>query len=68
MKKYLENKSWRTTALGVVAMVWAIRAGYVVWVHGQNLSFNLFYVETGPVALLIVGWALLHARDHRCKP
>ncbi len=67
MKTYLAGKSWRTTSLGIVAIAVGLRSGWVLWVHSQTVWFNLTYVEPGPLALLIVGWALIHARDHRAK-
>lgn len=67
MKTILAGKSWRTTTLGIVAIGIGLRSGWVLWVHGQTLMFNLTYVEPAPLALLIVGWALIHARDHRAR-
>jgi len=66
LSKFL-GSSWRTTGLGIVAIIIGLRSASVLWVHSQTLYFNVFYVIPGPLALLIVGWALIHARDHRAK-
>jgi hypothetical protein len=63
----MKTKSWRTTILGVIAILIGLHAAQLVWVHGQTIWFNLFYVESGPLALIITGWGLIHACDHRAK-
>jgi hypothetical protein len=57
--------SWRTTSLGVVSILIGLRSAWLVWVPTQTIEFNLFYVLPGSMALIILGWALIHARDHR---
>jgi hypothetical protein len=63
--KKLLGHSWRTSALGIVAILLGLRAGYLLWNTTQTFWFNVYYVETGPISLLIVGWALLLAHDHK---
>jgi hypothetical protein len=61
--KRLFGESWRTSLLGIVCILWGLRSAWVVWVPSQTLKFNLLYVLPGQISLIIVGWALLHARD-----
>jgi hypothetical protein len=74
----MKNKSWRTTTLGIVAILFGLYTGWVAWIPyspGAVLRetfwtkawWNLVYVEPSHICLIIVGWALIHARDHRCQ-
>jgi len=67
MKNYLKNKSWITTTLGVIAILWGLRSAFVLYVHTQTVWFNLIYVLPGAMAMIFAGWIGIHARDHRCK-
>lgn len=63
----MNTKSWRTTLLGLLAIILGIWSFSIHWVPYQTVRFNLLYAETAPLTMIILGWALLHARDHRCK-
>jgi hypothetical protein len=68
MKKILIKlfgQSYRTSLLGIASIAMGLRSWHLVWVHEQTVSFNVFYVGSGPLALIFLGWALLHARDHK---
>jgi len=70
MKKFISkffNGSWRTTLLGLGSMAFGLHSFILQWVHGQTLYFNLYYVETAPIAVILMGIGLLHAKDHKCK-
>ena len=62
----LQNKSWRTSSLGVLAIVCGIRLGALLYVPANTIWFNLVYVLRGPELFIIVGIGLIHARDHSC--
>lgn len=70
LKNYIEKifgASWRTTILGIFCILLGLRSACVVWVPSQTIKFNLLYVLPGQISLIVVGWALLHARDHRAS-
>lgn len=57
--------SWRTTLLGLACLLIGLRSAWVLWVPNQSIRFNVLYVLPGSLAMMIVGWALIHARDHQ---
>lgn len=70
MKNYLKNylKSLArhriTSSLGIAAIGWGIWIANFTYVPYQSLHFNLCYVWSNPIALMIAGLALLHCKDH----
>jgi hypothetical protein len=61
MKKIMRH--WKTSALGVCAIVGGSWSMDVTYVSTNTLYFNVCYVWPGAIALLIVGVALLLAAD-----
>jgi len=63
----MKKTSWRTTAFGILAIIWGLWLAHILWVHGQTIYFNLVYTMPQPTLFVIVGIGLIHARDHKCK-
>ena len=63
----MKNQSWRTTTLGIIAIVFALWLMKVNYVPSQTLYFNLAYVWPAELAIIIAGIGLIHARDHKCQ-
>lgn len=58
-------KSWRTTLFGLAAIayaLWLLKDTYVPW---QTWRFNLAHVWPTPIALILIGIGLIHAKDHK---
>jgi multisubunit Na+/H+ antiporter MnhG subunit len=71
VKKHLHGRSWKTTTVGIIVIIFGLVAFSIHWVPMQlgtfkELYFNLFYAEIGPIAILCAGFALILARDHSC--
>jgi hypothetical protein len=62
------HQSWRTTHLGVACIAGAIFWAWMLFVPSQSVYFHLCYVWRAPIVLILVGWALIHARDHKAGP
>ena len=65
----MKNKSWRTTSLGIACILLGLHSFFALWlpIKFDAVWFNLVHVENGPIALIVVGIGLIHARDHKCK-
>lgn len=64
MRKIL-GTSWRTSALGLVAILWGLWLAHIMWVPQQTVYFNLVYALGVPILFVLVGVGLMHARDHK---
>jgi hypothetical protein len=60
-------KSWRTTTLGVFAILFGLWLAHVTYVPSNTLKFNVIYVWPSSIALVLAGIGLVHARDHKFK-
>jgi hypothetical protein len=60
-------KSWRTTTLGMAAILLGLWVMRVTYVPSNTLYFNIVYVWPGAWALIISGIGLVNARDHKYK-
>ena len=67
--KIMKSKSWRTTSLGAFAIALSLFAfkKAVEETPNQTFLFRLSHNFIAPIALAIVGWGLIHARDHRAQ-
>jgi hypothetical protein len=63
----MNNKSWRTTGIGVALIILGAWAFKVHWDSAQSIYFNLVMVEPPQLAIIAAGWLGLHARDHKCE-
>jgi len=61
------KKHWRTTALGVAAIIVGIWSAHVTYVPTQTLYFNIVYVWTGQIGLIVAGLIGIFASDHAEK-
>ena len=66
----MKNKSWRTTTLGL--MCWGFDALLFktkLACHFGPWHLNVMTLEDMalPFCLFAVGWALIHARDHKAQ-
>lgn len=57
-------KSWKTTLFGIVAITVGIWSMHVTYQPQAAWWFNLCYTWCGPLALIITGFGLIHAKDH----
>ena len=66
----MKNKSWRTTSLGLLCWLFdyfLIKADAAE--HFGPWRWNVGTLEqlAVPFALFVIGWALIHARDHKAQ-
>lgn len=63
---YLKSlcRHWKTTLLGVAAIVYALWIMRITFNPSIPLSVNFSHVWAGAIALIISGIGLIHASDH----
>jgi hypothetical protein len=59
--------SYRTSILGVVAILFGLWLMRVHYVPNQTLYFNVVYVWPVEFGIILAGWGLLHSCDHKDK-
>ena len=60
-------KSWRTTTLGIGAILFGLWLIHVTYVPYATLKFNMIYVWPSAWAMILSGVGLINARDHKYK-
>ena len=60
-------KSWKTTLLGIVSILFGIWTAHVHYVPTAQLYFNICYVWPSSIGLIMAGIGLIYARDHSMK-
>jgi hypothetical protein len=63
----MKNKSWRTTCIGIAAILWGLWLAHVLYVSTNTFGFNLTYSMPQPTLFILIGIGLVYARDHGCK-
>ena len=63
--KNLLGTSWRTTLGGVIVILCGLWTLKCYWAPHQSLWFNITKATAIPIALMIIGNSLIHARDHK---